>query len=392
MTRILGLLLRRLPIGWLQLVHNKSRLAAAISGIAFANLLVFFQLGFLGALGTSVMLPYGVMQADLILSAPASRQLSDDDTIPAQRVYDALEVPGVADATGVFVGTVPMQLPGEREMVLTVFGIDPFNVGTFWDTDVAEGAAALELADTALLDAGTRMFNPAILAAIEAGQRPTFEANSRTIALADTFRIGAGFESDGYLIVSDQTFLRLFPNRAAGAPNHVFVRTAPGADVLAVADTLAASVPSDRLKIQTRTGAADAERRFQTVERPVGVIFGFGAVMGVIVGLVIVYQVLSTDVADHLREYATFKAIGYRFRFFLGIITEEALILAVAGFIPGSIVSTLIYGLLAGTTGLQLEMTQERLIMVFFGTVAMCILSGALAARRLSSADPADLF
>ena len=54
-----------------------------------------------------------------------------------------------------------------------------------------------------------------------------------------------------------------------------------------------------------------------------------------LVGLVIVYQVLSTDVADHLREYATFKAMGYPHRFFLGIVFEEALILGVIGFVPG---------------------------------------------------------
>jgi putative ABC transport system permease protein len=65
------------------------------------------------------------------------------------------------------------------------------------------------------------------------------------------------------------------------------------------------------------------------------VIFGFGVLIGVLVGLVIVYQVLSADVADHMREYATFKAMGYGPRFFLGIVLEEALVLGVLGFLPG---------------------------------------------------------
>jgi putative ABC transport system permease protein len=151
-------------------------------------------------------------------------------------------------------------------------------------------------------------------------------------------------------------------------------------------------VQSNEAKIQTFGEAAAAERFFQVVERPIGVIFGFGAMMGLIVGLVIVYQVLSTDVADHLREYATFKAMGYRDRFFLGIILEEAVILAICGFIPGSLVSMVIYKALAGATGLPLEMSSARLASVFVGTLLACILSGALATRRLAAADPAELF
>ena len=106
----------------------------------------------------------------------------------------------------------------------------------------------------------------------------------------------------------------------------------------------------------------------------------------------IVYQVLSTDVADHLKEYATFKAMGYEHRFFLGIVLEEAGILAVFGFIPGFIVSMGLYAGLSAVTSLPVYMDGTRPFMVFFGTLAACALSGAIATRRLAAADPADLF
>ena len=80
----------------------------------------------------------------------------------------------------------------------------------------------------------------------------------------------------------------------------------------------------------------EEDLRYQQTRRPTGIIFGFGVLIGVLVGLVIVYQVLSTDVADHLREYATFKAMGYGPGFFLGVVFEEALILGIMGFMPGS--------------------------------------------------------
>jgi putative ABC transport system permease protein len=134
------------------------------------------------------------------------------------------------------------------------------------------------------------------------------------------------------------------------------------------------------------------DRTFQTTQRPVGLVFGFGVVIGILVGIIIVYQVLSTDVAEHLKEYATFKAIGYSQRFFLGIVFEEALILAVLGFIPGFLVSLGLYTMVAGVTGLPLAMTGPRVVFVLAGTLVMCTLSGAIATRKLASANPADLF
>lgn len=137
-------------------------------------------------------------------------------------------------------------------------------------------------------------------------------------------------------------------------------------------------------------GAADLA--YQTTERPTGVIFGFGVIIGIVVGLVIVYQVLSTDVADHLKEYATFKAIGYAQGFFLGIVLEEAIVLAVLGFLPGVVISTALYAAMSSATGLPLAMSLPVALAVLIGTILACAISGALATRRLAGADPADLF
>lgn len=131
---------------------------------------------------------------------------------------------------------------------------------------------------------------------------------------------------------------------------------------------------------------------YQQTRRPTGIIFGFGVLIGVLVGLVIVYQVLSTDVADHLREYATFKAMGYGPRFFLGVVFEEALVLGILGFVPGLIVGTSILLIMGAITTLPLAMTPSMAASVFVGTIVFSALSGAIATRRLAAADPADLF
>jgi len=244
----------------------------------------------------------------------------------------------------------------------------------------------------ALIDAKTRNAPSTIFSQIATGQPYRFEVKGRTLTVIDTFEIGGGFSADGYLITSDQTFLRLFPQRVAGAPNHILLSLAPGADDRSTVERLQAVLPTYDSSVRTVAEAFDKDQAFQTTQRPVGLVFGFGIVIGVLVGIIIVYQVLSTDVAEHLKEYATFKAIGYSQRFFLGIVFEEALILAVLGFIPGLVISLGLYAMVAIVTGLPLAMTAARAVFVLIGVLGMCLLSGAIATRKLARANPADLF
>ncbi len=391
MTAVLERLLGRLPIGWLQLVHNRTRLAAALAGVSFAAVLVLMQLGFLGALVGSIRLPYEQMNADILISASDMNTLADGSPLPRQRMFEALSVEGVARATPLYYGKVDWKQPDGTIRTLDVFGIDP-SAETFRNPAINARLADLSLSDVALIDAKTRNVPKALFIGIATGEPYVFEVKNRTLTVVGTFEIGGGFSADGYLVVSDQTFLRLFPQRVSGAPNHVFVTLAPGADSRATVERLRAVLPSYDSAVRTIAETIAKDQSFQTTQRPVGLVFGFGVVIGILVGIIIVYQVLSTDVADHLKEYATFKAIGYRQRFFLGIIFEEAFVLAILGFIPGFLVSLALYAVVAHVTGLPIAMTGARAILVLVGTIAMCTLSGAIATRKLARANPADLF
>lgn len=384
-------LLGRLPIGWLQLAHNKLRLAAALAGVAFADILILMQLGFLGALVDTIKFPYRQMSADILLSASDMNTLADGGPLPRSRMFEALSVPGVASATPLYYGKIDWKQPDGTIRTLDTFGIDPTRPALV-TAGVLRNLDALKLPDVALIDTRTRNVPPAIFAGIDAGRPLTFEAKGRTLTVAGTFSIGGGFTADGYLVVSDQTFLRLFPQRVAGAPNHVLLKVQPGSDVAAIVAELSRRLPAYDTQARTIADTIDKDTRFQTTQRPVGIVFGFGVVIGILVGCIIVYQVLSTDVADHIREYATFKAIGYPQRFFLGIVFEEALVLAILGFIPGLLIAMALYAAVSAATGLPLSMTLARALLVLVGTIVMCTLSGAIATRRLARANPADLF
>jgi len=250
----------------------------------------------------------------------------------------------------------------------------------------------LALADRVLLDLRTRGVDQESLADVSPTHPLRFEANGVALTAVSTFELGGGFSADGAMVTSDQTFLRLFGQRLAGTPTHILVRVAEGLDPALVVAGLREALGDEPVLVRTLEEAASADLAYQTTQRPVGVIFGVGVLIGMLVGLVIVYQVLATDVADHLREYATSKAMGYPHRFFLSLVFEEALILAVLGFLPGVMLSLGIYAAMAAKTGLPVDMTALRAAAVFAGTILACALSGAIATQRLRGADPAELF
>lgn len=391
MTALLERLLGRLPIGWLQLAHNRARLLAALAGVAFANILVLMQLGFMGAMIGSIKLPYDQFNADILISASDMNTLTDGSPLPRQRMFGALSVEGVATATPVYYGKLEWKQPDGTIRGLDTFGIDP-QTRAFRTQAINSRLDEIALSDRALIDSGTRNVPKSVFREIDAGKPHSLELKGRTITVTGTFTVGGGFSADGYLIVSDQTFLKLFPQRSPGAPNYIFVRLEPGASLAGTVERLRAALPSYDTTARSVAEAVAKDQNFQITQRPIGIVFGFGVGIGILVGMIIVYQVLSTDVADHMKEYATFKAIGYPQRFFLGIIFEEAVILALAGFIPGLILSMTLYKLVSLATALPLVMTVPRAIAVLAGAIVVCVASGAIATRRLARANPADLF
>ena len=390
MSRLLQWLFGRLPIGWLQLTHSRTRFAAALSGVAFANVLVFVQLGIMNSMATATLKPYEFFQADIMISASDANSMTEGGNVARQWLFQALADPEVTGGTGLYVAIVSWARP-TKTLSLTTYGID-LALPAFRSPAMASKTGTLQLQNAGILDMFSRGL-PREEAAVIRPQTPTsFEVSGTTLTLYDTFQGGGGFGGDGFMMVSDQTFLTLFPARSSSAPDHILLQLAPGADPEAVAARLHDLISDKTLRIRSYAQAAAEDLSYQQTKRPTGIIFGFGVIIGILVGIVIVYQVLSTDVADHLSEYATFKAMGYPQRFFLGIVFEEALILAILGFIPGFIVAS---GLLAGmkkATTLPLAMTAYMAGMVFIGTLIACTISGAIATRRLAAADPADLF
>lgn len=388
LTRLLG----RLPVGFLQLTHNRARFAAALAGVAFANVLVFVQLGLAGAMYESVATPYRLFQPNLLLMSPhGSETLTDAATMPRQRLFHALVHPDIAEGAPVYLGSTSWLSGQTSSSAVQFIGLDT-QATAFVAPDLAAPLVSLSLEDTVLVDLRTRFVDMRSFAKVRPDAPLAFEIGNRQLGAIGTTSIGGGFGGDGVFIVSEQTFFRLFPRRSSATPSHILLKLRDGADAGRVAAELTRLLPPETVRIRPLAEAMTDEQRYQMTKRPTGLIFAFGVGIGIIVGIVIAYQVLNSDVADHIREYATFKAMGYRNAFFVGIIMEEAIILAAIGFWPGLLLSQMFYATLAHLTNIPIFMTTERAVAVFFGTIAACAISGVLAMRKLAAADPADLF
>ena len=377
------------PLAWSQLSHQKVRLTVAMGGIAFANVLIFMQLGFLSLFSGGATALSRSMKGDLFLLNPSTEFLGSNgfDRI---RLYQAAAVKGVASTTPVYMSTgTPWAYQEKKSFEARVYAFNP-SQNVFNIPEVNRQRARLNIPNSVLFDRLAKPdFGPIPQLFTEKGN-VTALLNNRRVSVVGLFNLGNSFFlGAGNLIMSEATYAELFGDNALKQVSVGVVTLESGANQEAVKAGIEANVPG--VKAYTHEELIAKELKFQETTA-VGPIFSFGAIMGFIVGVVIVYQVLYADVNDHLAEYATLKAMGYSDMALLGVIFSEAIVLSVLGFIPGFIASVGMYGFLGPLTRLELVMSPEIAVTVFILTLVMCIVSAAIASGKLRSADPADVF
>ena len=249
----------------------------------------------------------------------------------------------------------------------------------------------VKLPDTVLFDRASRGEYDRIISQIEQGKTITTESDRTTVTIGGLFKVGASFADDGALITSDQNFMRLFPRKQPALVSIGVINLEEGREPVDVRRSLNAYLPDD-VQASTYQEYVDAELTYIQNSTAIGFVFTLGTLMGFIVGIVIVYQVLSTDVNDHMAEYATFKAMGYKNSYLLMVVFEEAIILSLIGFVPSLAIAAGLYQLTATATALPIVLPASRAVTVLIMTIVMCTISGAIATRKLQSADPADIF
>ena len=383
---------KKIPLAWLQLSHEKIRLLVAIAGIGFADILMFMQLGFRDALFDSAVKFHTNVNGEIFLISPQSTALIAMKSFPRRRLYQTLAVNGVDAVTPIYLGFQIWKNPVNKNtrQIMTI-GFNPADKQLFQLPGVAENLDKMQLPDTYLFDTKSRAQFAPIAKIFESGQRVQTEVGGRKIEVGGLFTLGASFGADGNMMTSDTNFIRMFNKRDKGLIDVGVVKLKPGTDVQSTINAMEAYLPKD-VKVFSKAQFIEFERDYWQTGTSIGFIFTLGTIMGFIVGIVIVYPILYTDVADHLSEYATLKAMGYTDFYLLTVVFQEALILSIVGFFPGMFAAVGLYTITRNATNLPLIMTVARATTVLILTMIMCTISGAIAVRKLRAADPADMF
>ena len=382
---------RRIPLSWLLLTRQPVRLLVALAGISFAGILMFMQLGFRDGLFDASVTAHRLFDADVVLISPRSASSVSMEAFPRRRLVQTLADPDVDGVTPVHWGLMLWRNPETRRnrsiLALGFNPDDPF----FVDPSLAEKTDALKQKGRILFDQLSRPEFGPIADWYRDGRVVETEIAGNRVRVAGLVSLGTSFGADGNLLTSTETFLDLMPQKPPGAIEVGLVRLKPGADPEQVVSRLRQRLPKD-VSVLTKQGFIDFEQNYSKSSTSIGFIFTLGAAMGFVVGCVIVYQVLYTDVSDHLPEYATLMAMGYRLSHLLGVVVREGFYLAAMGYVPAYMAGQGLYWFVRDATKLPVGMDLSRALTVLVMILVMCMLSSFLAMRRLIDADPAEIF
>jgi len=382
---------RGIPLASLMLVRQPVRLAVALAGISFAGILMFMQLGFRDGLFDASVTVHRLFDADIVLISPRSTSSVSMAGFPRRRLVQTMALPEVEGITPVHWNLLLWRNPKTRgTRSILALGFEPGDP-LFVDPTLAPKAQVLTQKGRVLFDEKSRPEFGPVADWFRAGRTVESEISGQRVRVAGLIELGSSFGADGNLLTSSETFLELLPNTPPGSIEVGLVRLQQGTDADAVVEKLNALLPED-VTVLTKQGFIDFEQNYWRTSTSIGFIFTLGAAMGFVVGCVIVYQVLYSDVSDHLPEYATLMAMGYKLRTLLGVVVREGLLLALFGYLPAYAAGQGLYLLVRSATALPVAMDFSRAITVFSMILVMCMASAGLAMRRLVDADPAEIF
>lgn len=383
------------PLSIANLRHNFARTLVAVAGVSFAVVLMFVQLGFLGAIQVTARLVLDALDFDLVIRSNEFLHVADPRTVPSIRVAQAASVPGVVSAKPFLIGVTDWKIPGsetgERRAIL-VIGENPSDP-CFKTQEIQAKSRLLETNQSLLIDRKSRP-------ELGAKNRRRFgnsdlgvlgELGGRTIEIVESFELGSGFAADGAVIVNQESFRNVVLGSSPDKVNLVLLRLEEGADVEDCRRLLSQTLPSD-VVVLTKNEAIDREVNRWVYQTSAGLVFQIGVAVAMLVGWAIMYQTLSSDVEAHQREYATLKAMGYRNQYLAAVVLSQAFLLSLCGFVVGAIVAQGLYVFSSQVASIPIFMTWSRMVLVFVLTIVLCFASGLWTLQKLFSADPASLF
>lgn len=423
------------PIAIHNLWHQGAKTLVSVGGVAFALLLVFMQLGFMGAVSHTATNVLERLDFDVLIRARDYMHLYEPSQIERDWLTLAKSTEGVQSASPFWV-TIHnwRKLPNYKDekgesfqskyLPIAVMAYEPEDK-VFLLEDVRAASSLLHQDNSILIDDSTQVdygpWNGRKFSEADVGRRT--EVGGNGFRIDQTFKLGTGLAANGALIMGHTGFGRITPWDVRTTCSLGLVKLEDRSP-LAVAEVVErlrsrASLASYQLDgtdeessgfsfgqllgvvnadsrgvvgILTREEAFEREEFRWLWQTPIGLIFQLGVLLSLLVGAAIVYMVLSTDVANRLPEYATLLAMGYSRKYLASIVMTQAIVLCGLGFLTAWSVAELLYRVTYYFSGIPMTMDMGRVVIVSILGLVMCCVSGILALRKLWKAEPASLF
>jgi len=416
------------PLAWKNLTHNRVRTTIGVAGVGFAVILIFMQMGFKGAIRKTATQIYDALEFDLMLRSPAYLHLTEPRAFPRSRIHQAASLKEVAKVRPFYLGLTEWQAPvlqGEalaradevaKERAgqwrgIIAMGTEP-NDPAFVRDDIRQQARKLSDSRFTIIDSKSKAeYGPAVGDTFSKGDIGVETSlGPNRVRIVGLFRLGTGMASNGACLTSPEGYVRACPWQSIDQVNFGLLKLVDPNDAVAVRQQLqqmygipattgegtqqpqAAALTNSDVEILTREEVNAVEEYRWVVDTPLGQIFSLGVWVAMFVGVAIVYQVLSTDIANMMGEYATLKAMGYSNRYLTIVVLQQSVLLALVGYVPSLAISRALYWFVEGQSGMPMYMTPQIMFSVLLLAIAICVVSGMAALRKLYQADPADLF
>lgn len=375
------------PLARRNLLANKARLLRSLAGIGFAVLLMQMQLGFERAFFESSLQVIRLLDGDLVIQNAHKYRFATRQPFAPADLALARRVPGVASVRPLdadWYSTFWTNPYDGKVFQIRAFAFDP-DRPVFLLPAVNARRAALKAPDTVLVDRRSRRFLGM------SGTAATAAVNRHRVQIVGRFSLGPDFQNDGTVMMSARTFAALLqPGQPRGVEEGI-IKLKPGADPETVEKALKRALPAD-IAVFTKAQLVRFERDFEARVSSAGAIFAMGTLVGFVVGALIAYQIVYTDLSDQLPQYATLKAMGYGPAALAASVLRQAGLLALGGWVSAWLVSLLLYHIIGELALIPLA-TSFTIVWVSFAlTLGMCLLSAALAMLRVVRADPAEVF
>lgn len=398
--------LKRTPMAFYNILQFPMRTAVSAAGIAFALLLVFMQLGFLGAVSNTATVLLNQLEFDLVVRSPDYLHLYEPRHFDQSWLAWCRGQADVTDVKPLWLDLVRWQNPQDKRVrAIALIGLrvdqSPFRPKS---TEVENERRQLQFGELlnsrqVLIDTASRgdygPRNGRRFTDADIGQEVMM--GSERVRIAGLIDIGTGLAANGQAVVSQSAFAKLVPWDATRRTNLGLIRLRPGANPETVARQLNSLLRTNgrdaaMIEVLTRKEAISRETQRWIAQTPIGIIFQMGVVLALMVGATVVYQVLSTDIANRMPEYATLKAMGFSNSYLSNVVLFQAWYLALLSFIPAWVLAELLYRFTSWFAGIPISMTLPRIVMVAFAGFIICTCSGAIALSKLRRAEPASLF